>query len=410
MKTNKEDIRNKVVDNLDMSREAENSEIHEIIDEIIAEETEYRYMSVSEKIGLHKYIFNSIKGLGILDELLEDEDITEIMINSHNSIFIEKKGHIYETEGQFDSPERLNDIIQQIVSRNNKRINESSPIADTRLPDGSRVNIVLPPVAIDGAVVTVRKFPRERVDMKRLIELKSITKEVADFLEKLVVSGYNIFICGGTGSGKTTFLNVLSDYIPGEERVITIEDSAELQLKNIKNIVRMEARQANTEGENEITIRDLIRTSLRMRPDRIIVGEVRGKEAIDMLQAMQTGHDGSMSTGHSNNTKDMLNRLETMVLMGMDIPMNAIRSQIASAIDIIVHLGRLRDRTRKVLKIDEVLDCVNGEIKLNPLFEFVEYGETEELVEGKLEARNRLVNTEKLERSGLSLYMIYKVS
>lgn len=403
MKTNKEDIRNKVVDNLDMSREAENSEIYEIIDEIIAEETEYRYMSVSEKIGLHKYIFNSIKGLGILDELLEDEDITEIMINSHNSIFIEKKGHIYETEGQFDSPERLNDIIQQIVSRNNKRINESSPIADTRLPDGSRVNIVLPPVAIDGAVVTVRKFPRERVDMKRLIELKSITKEVADFLEKLVVSGYNIFICGGTGSGKTTFLNVLSDYIPGEERVITIEDSAELQLKNIKNIVRMEARQANTEGENEITIRDLIRTSLRMRPDRIIVGEVRGKEAIDMLQAMQTGHDGSMSTGHSNNTKDMLNRLETMVLMGMDIPMNAIRSQIASAIDIIVHLGRLRDRTRKVLKIDEVLDCVNGEIKLNPLFEFVEYGETEELVEGKLEARNRLVNTEKLERSGLSL-------
>ena len=403
MKTNKEDIRNKVVDNLDMSREAENSEIHEIIDEIIAEETEYIYMSVSEKIGLHKYIFNSIKGLGILDELLEDEDITEIMINSHNSIFIEKKGHIYETEGQFDSPERLNDIIQQIVSRNNKRINESSPIADTRLPDGSRVNIVLPPVAIDGAVVTVRKFPRERVDMKRLIELKSITKEVADFLEKLVVSGYNIFICGGTGSGKTTFLNVLSDYIPGEERVITIEDSAELQLKNIKNIVRMEARQANTEGENEITIRDLIRTSLRMRPDRIIVGEVRGKEAIDMLQAMQTGHDGSMSTGHSNNTKDMLNRLETMVLMGMDIPMNAIRSQIASAIDIIVHLGRLRDRTRKVLKIDEVLDCVNGEIKLNPLFEFVEYGETEELVEGKLEARNRLVNTEKLERSGLSL-------
>ena len=395
MKTNKEDIRNKVVDNLDMSREAENSEIYEIIDEIIAEETEYRYMSVSEKIGLHKYIFNSIKGLGILDELLEDEDITEIMINSHNSIFIEKKGHIYETEGQFDSPERLNDIIQQIVSRNNKRINESSPIADTRLPDGSRVNIVLPPVAIDGAVVTVRKFPRERVDMKRLIELKSITKEVADFLEKLVVSGYNIFICGGTGSGKTTFLNVLSDYIPGEERVITIEDSAELQLKNIKNIVRMEARQANTEGENEITIRDLIRTSLRMRPDRIIVGEVRGKEAIDMLQAMQTGHDGSMSTGHSNNTKDMLNRLETMVLMGMDIPMNAIRSQIASAIDIIVHLGRLRDRTRKVLKIDEVLDCVNGEIKLNPLFEFVEYGETEELVEGKLEARNRLVNTEK---------------
>lgn len=379
------------------------AEIHEIIDEIIAEETEYRYMSVSEKIGLHKYIFNSIKGLGILDELLEDEDITEIMINSHNSIFIEKKGHIYETEGQFDSPERLNDIIQQIVSRNNKRINESSPIADTRLPDGSRVNIVLPPVAIDGAVVTVRKFPRERVDMKRLIELKSITKEAADFLEKLVVSGYNIFICGGTGSGKTTFLNVLSDYIPGEERVITIEDSAELQLKNIKNIVRMEARQANTEGENEITIRDLIRTSLRMRPDRIIVGEVRGKEAIDMLQAMQTGHDGSMSTGHSNNTKDMLNRLETMVLMGMDIPMNAIRSQIASAIDIIVHLGRLRDRTRKVLKIDEVLDCVNGEIKLNPLFEFVEYGETEELVEGKLEARNRLVNTEKLERSGLSL-------
>lgn len=402
MKAEIEKIKDKVVDSLDMSREPEDEELHNIIDEIIMQETDYRYMTIDEKCYLHKYIFHSIRGLGVLEDLLQDEEITEIMINSHRKIFIEKKGQIEKAEGSFLSEERLNDLIQQIVSKNNKRVNESSPIADTRLEDGSRVNIVLPPVALDGAVITIRKFPRDNININQLIAWNSITREASDFLKKLVVSGYNIFICGGTGSGKTTFLNVLSDFIPEDERVITIEDSAELQLKNIENIVRMEARQANTEGENEITIRDLIKTSLRMRPDRIIVGEVRGAETLDMLQAMQTGHDGSMSTGHANSPKDMLHRLETMVLMGVEIPIGAIRAQIASGIDIIVHLGRLRDKSRKVLEIDEVGEYSTGEITLNRLFEFSESGEKDGKVLGQLiRTKNKLMHLEKLRRSGL---------
>lgn len=402
MKAEIEKIKDKVVDTLDMSRELGDDELHNIIDEIIIGEVDYRYMTVDEKCYLHKYIFHSIRGLGILEDLLEDEEITEIMINSHRKIFIEKKGRIEEAKGNFPSEERLNDIIQQIVSKNNKRVNESIPIADTRLEDGSRVNIVLPPIAIDGAVITIRKFPKENISMNQLIQWNSITKEASDFLRKLVVSGYNIFICGGTGSGKTTFLNVLSDFIPGDERVITIEDSAELQLKNIKNIIRLETRQANTEGDNEITIRDLIKTSLRMRPDRIIVGEVRGVETLDMLQALQSGHDGSMSTGHANSPKDMLHRLETMVLMGLEIPIGAIRAQIASGIDIIVHLGRLRDKSRKVLEIDEIKDYSTGEITINRLFEFVESGEKNGKVLGQLRrTENKLIHLEKLKRSGM---------
>lgn len=402
MKAEIEKIKDRVVDSLDMSREPEDEELHNIIDEIIMQETDYRYMTIDEKCYLHKYIFHSIRGLGVLEDLLQDEEITEIMINSHRKIFIEKKGQIEKAQGSFLSEERLNDLIQQIVSKNNKRVNESSPIADTRLEDGSRVNIVLPPVALDGAVITIRKFPRDNININQLIAWNSITREASDFLKKLVVSGYNIFICGGTGSGKTTFLNVLSDFIPEDERVITIEDSAELQLKNIENIVRMEARQANTEGENEITIRDLIKTSLRMRPDRIIVGEVRGAETLDMLQAMQTGHDGSMSTGHANSPKDMLHRLETMVLMGVEIPIGAIRAQIASGIDIIVHLGRLRDKSRKVLEIDEVGEYSTGEITLNRLFEFSESGEKDGKVLGQLiRTKNKLMHLEKLRRSGL---------
>lgn len=402
MKTDKEKLRDKVVDSLDMSREMSNEEIHNIIDEIAACENDYRYMTVDERCLLHKYIYNSIRGLGVLEELLEDEEVTEIMINSYKKIFIEKQGRIEEIEGSFQSEEKLNDIIQQIVSKNNRRVNESSPIADTRLEDGSRVNIVLSPIAIDGAVVTIRKFPKDNINIGRLIKWNSITKEASEFLKKLVVSGYNIFICGGTGSGKTTFLNVLSDFIPKDERVITIEDSAELQLKNINNIIRMESRQANTEGSNEITIRDLIKTSLRMRPDRIIVGEVRGIETLDMLQAMQTGHDGSMSTGHANSPKDMLHRLETMVLMGIEIPIGAVRSQIAGGIDIIIHLGRLRDKSRKVLEIDEVMEYSSGEIMLNRLFEFVETGEINGKVQGELKrTSNKLKYLDKLKKSGL---------
>lgn len=327
---------------------------------------------VVRKCSMKKELYDSIRGMDILEELLKDKNITEIMINGYDNIFIEKSGQLMRYNGQFNSKERLSDIIQQMVSGVNRRVNESSPIADSRLQDGSRVNIVLNPIAINGPVVTIRKFPETRINMDKLIEINSITKEVAEFLRILVVSGYNIFVSGGTGSGKTTFLNALSDYIPRDERVITIEDSAELQLKNIDNLISLEARQPNLEGENGISIRDLIKSSLRMRPDRIVVGEVRGTEAIDMLQAMNTGHDGSLSTGHANSPKDMLSRLETMVLMGIDIPLAAIRKQIASGIDIIVHLGRLRDKTRKVLEIVEILDCVDMDIRTNTLYNFVE--------------------------------------
>ena len=362
-----EKIRQQVIEALDMSREPEDREIHEIIDCIIENNYEYRYMPIQERYVLHKRIYHSVRGLGIIEDFLSDENITEIMVNGTENIFVERNGFIEKISGRFYTESRLRDIIQQIVARTNRRVNESNPIADARLEDGSRVNIVLPPVALDGAVITIRKFPKENITMEHLIQWNSITREAANFLKKLVQAGYNIFICGGTGSGKTTFLNVLSNFIPSQERVITIEDSAELQLKGIENIIRMETRQANSEGENEITIRDLIKTSLRMRPDRIIVGEVRGKEALDMLQAMNTGHDGSMSTGHANSTKDMLSRLETMVLIGIDMPLAAIRAQIASGIDIMVYLGRVRDKTRKVLSIDEVCNVVSGDIVLNPL-------------------------------------------
>lgn len=323
---------------------------------------------LKRKMELSKELFNSVRGLDILQKILEDEDISEIMINSYDTIFVEKHGLIYKYPGAFSSPERLKDIIQTIVARANKRVNEASPIVDTRLSDGSRVNIVLEPIAIDSPAVTIRKFPKNSLTMADLIRTGSITRQAADFLKQLVEDGYNIFISGGTGSGKTTFLNILSNYIPKNERIVTIEDSAELQLKEIENLIRLECRQANTEGENAVTIRDLIKTSLRMRPDRIVVGEVRGAEALDMLQAMNTGHDGSLSTGHANSPKDMFSRLETMVLTGCDMPLNAIRKQIASALDIMVHLGRMRDGQRKVLEISEVRDLEGDTIELNPLF------------------------------------------
>lgn len=360
-------------------------------------------MSVDRRCEVKREIYDSIRGMDVLEELLKDKDITEIMINGYEDIFIEKCGHIEKYNGKFSSKERLEDVIQQMVSGVNRRVNEASPIADSRLNDGSRVNVVLNPIALNGPIVTIRKFPKQRITIEKLIEIGSITEEAAEFLRILVISGYNIFISGGTGSGKTTFLNSLSNFIPSDERVITIEDSAELQLQNIDNIVKLEARQANLEGENGISIRDLIKSSLRMRPDRIVIGEVRGAEALDMLQAMNTGHDGSLSTGHANSPKDMLSRLETMVLMGMDMPLSAIKSQIASGIDIIVHLGRLRDKSRKVLEIVEIKGYKDMEILTNTLYKFEEFNiyNKGKIVEGRLKWQgNGLINTGKLLNAG----------
>lgn len=390
-------VRNKT----DMTREISEEEIWEIIDETIISFSGKIKMTLAEKEKYATEIFNSIKRLGILQELLDDDSITEIMINGPDNVFYERAGRIYAWDKKFQDSNRLYDIAQQIAARSNRIVNESVPILDTRLSNGFRVNIVLPPVALDGPVITIRKFYKDPITIQRLIEYGSITEDAAAFLEKAVKARYNIFVSGGTGSGKTTFLNALSNYIPEDERVITIEDSAELQIQSVKNLVRLETRNANVEGENAISIRDLIKSSLRMRPDRIVVGEVRGEEAIDMITAMLTGHDGSLSTGHSNNPRDMLARLETMVMMGMDIPLAAIKNQVASAIDIIVHLGRLRDKSRRVLQIEEVMGMVNGEIQLRTLYEFVQEGEVEGRVIGNLVKRNELLHTEKMKGAGL---------
>ncbi len=402
MKHYKELLRQRVIKEIDLCREVGDEELYETIDRMLIELSKEEYIGIAEKLKLRKDIFNSIRRYDVLQELIEDVSVTEIMVNGPKQIFIEKNGRISACDVQFDSSQKLEDIVQQMVSHSNRIINEASPIVDARLPDGSRVNIVLPPVAIEGPIITIRKFPNQPITMERLLELGSLSEEVAVFLRQLVIAGYNIFISGGTGSGKTTFLNVLSNYIPPTERIITIEDSAELQIRNIPNIVRLEVRNSNSEGSNEVTIRDLIKTSLRMRPDRIVVGEVRDAAAIDMLQALNTGHDGSLSTGHANSPADMLSRLETLVLLGAEIPLLAVRKQIASAIDIIVHLGRLRDRSRRLLEVCEVLDCVNGEIVLNSLYEFQESGEEEGKVIGSLVKKNELRGLDKLKRAGLS--------
>ena len=374
-----DDLRKRLVNSIDLTRNLSDQDVYEIITKMVIDEYRDKQISLKEKMRISKELYNSIRGLDILQDLLEDEEVTEIMINGYDQIFLEKKGNLFRYDGAFSSVKRLQDIIQQIVAKANKRVNESSPIVDTRLPDGSRVNVVLSPIALNGPVMTIRKFPKNVMTMEELIARGTITEEAAEYLRRLV---YNIFISGGTGSGKTTFLNVLSNYIPKEERIITIEDSAELKITGIENLVSLECRQANVEGENEVTIRDLIRTSLRMRPNRIIVGEVRGPETLDMLQAMNTGHDGSLSTGHANSPADMLTRLETMVLMGTDMPLSAIKSQIASALDLIIHLGRMKDGSRKVLEITEVLGYVDGSIRLSPLFKYQEQPQRERL-EGK---------------------------
>lgn len=376
-------------------------EINADIAETVLRYSGEHYLPLKEKLRLKAYIYASIRGLDVLQELLDDASITEIMVNGTDDIFIEKNGALNRRDISFDTKEKLDDVVQKIAAGSNRIINEASPIVDARLKDGSRVNMILPPIAINGPVITIRKFPQEVMTISKLIEYGSLTEEAADFLKNLVIAGYNIFVSGGTGSGKTTFLNALSNFIPQDQRVITIEDSAELQIKSIPNLVSLEVRNANVEGKNEISIRDLIKCSLRMRPDRIIVGEVRDAACIDMLQAMNTGHSG-MSTGHANSTRDMLSRMETMVLLGADIPLLAVRRQIASAIDIIIQLGRFRDKSRKVIEITEVAGFENDEVILNPCFRFVEEGEKNGRVTGSLQkVGSGLKNKEKLQSAGL---------
>ena len=394
---------NRVLDRLDLTRDVEDEELSELIHEVLKEAASEEYLPLQEQIRLSRQLFHSFRKLDILQELVEDETITEIMINGTEDIFLERNGRLIRSDRRFLSEEKLEDVIQQIVAGTNRYVNELSPIVDARLEDGSRVNVVLKPVALNGPIMTIRKFPKETVTMQQLIEWGSVTDEVVEFLKMLVKSKYNIFVSGGTGSGKTTFLNALSDYIPKDERIITIEDNAELQIKGVPNLVRLEARNANLEGEGAITIRDLIKSALRMRPDRIIVGEVRGEETVDMISsAMLNGHSGSMSTGHANNPADMLHRLETMMMMGIDLPLVAIQRQIASAIDIIIHLGRMRDKSRKVLEIAEVLGYEEGRIQMQTLYEFREEGMKHEKVQGTLVKVEELVHRDKLLAAGYS--------
>ena len=395
-------LKEKLAESIDYSMESSDEQIQDLIDEMLIREGRETPMTLTERRKLRRELFHAIRKLDVLQELVDDTHITEIMINGPDCIFIERDGRLYRSDLRFESQEKLQNVIQQIVADCNRVVNEASPIVDARLRNGARVNVVLDPVALNGPIVTIRRFPDKPIMMKALVAYGSVTAEVCEWLSKLVRAKYNIFISGGTGSGKTTFLNALSYYIPAEERIITIEDSAELQIRSIPNLVRMETRNANVEGCREITIRDLIKTSLRMRPDRIIVGEVRGGEAFDMMQCLNTGHDGSMSTGHANSSEDMLNRLENMILMGMEIPLAAIRQQIASGIDIIIHLGRLRDRSRKVLEIVEVLGYEGDAIVLQPLYQFVETGEDGEgRICGTLQKKGELVYVEKLQSAGL---------
>ena len=410
-------LQQKLMEEIESRKSVSDEELWELIDRAVLEAGQAEYIPLKEKKDLRIRLFDSFRRLGILQELIDDRQVTEIMVNGHEKVFIERGGRTMLWEKSFDSREQLEDMIQQIVGRVNRMVNVSNPVVDARLEDGSRVHVVLPPIALDGPAVTIRKFP-EPITMEKLIGYGSITEEAAGFLRILVQSGYNIFISGGTNSGKSTFLNALSAFIPQEERVITIEDSAELKIQQVDNLVRMEARNANSEGEGQVTIRDLIRAALRMNPSRIIVGEVRSGEAFDLLTAFNTGHSG-MGTGHANSPQDMLSRLESMVLMAADLPLPAIRTQICAAIDILVHLGRLRDRSRRVLAIAEIAGMDRGEIRLNPLFAFREKGEDKlheqeksageartrvlEAVEGRLEAVGSLIRREKLWAAGYRL-------
>ena len=390
-------MKQKLRSEIERMKEINDQKIYSQIDQIILQESKEEYITLDQRQEIRKNLFNAVRGLDLLQELIDDDEITEIMVNGTEAIFIEKAGEMKKWKYHFTSKNHLEDLIQQIAGRCNRIVNEANPVADARVENGDRVSIVLPPAAVNGPILTIRRFPKQPISMKELIAWNSITQEAADFLRKLVESGYNIFISGGTGSGKTTFLNALSDFIPKQERIITIEDNAELQIQGVENLVRMEARKGHFSKENDITIRDLIKASLRMRPNRIIVGEVRGEEAIDMLQAMNTGHDGSLSTAHANNPRDMMMRLETMVLMGIKLPISAIRRQIAGGIDVMVHLGRRRDHSRKVLEILEITgyDCEREEIQTQILYEYEETGKKEK---GSLVRKGNLKNIEKWKR------------
>lgn len=393
-----------VFNNLTLSQLTD-EQLEEEIESITPRILKSEYCTINEKLSIIKQVFSSIRGLDMLDSILSDDTITEVMINGPDNVFIEQSGRLFKLDKKFESERRLEDVIQRIVARAGREVNQANPICDTRLEDGSRVNVVLPPIALCGPTLTIRKFSKNPMTVEKLIQYGSITREIADKLQLLVKAKYNIFISGGTGSGKTTFLNALSNFIPKDERVITIEDSAELQIAGVENLVSLETRNANAAGAGRITIRDLIKSSLRMRPERIVVGEVRGEEALDMLQAMNTGHDGSLSTGHANSTEDMLSRLETMVLQGSaDLPLEAIRQQIASALDIIIHLSRLRDHSRKTMQISEVVGFENGRIILNPLYQFEEDENTTlEKVSGQLKRTdNPMKKTFKLKLAGIN--------
>ena len=403
----KQRLKSEIIERMDLSGEILDEDVCRIIDDCIVMESGKAYIPLKEKVELKNELFNSIRKLDVLQKLLDDPTITEIMVNGTDNIFIEKDGAIKMSELKFDSVEKLEDVVQQIVSSCNRVVNEASPIVDARLggSGNSRINVVLPPASLSGPVLTIRRFPEKPIDMDRLLELGSISEELKNYIAVLIRAGYNIFISGGTGSGKTTFLNALSDFIPKDLRVISIEDNAELQIRGVPNLVRLEARNANVEGCRPITIRDLIKSSLRMRPDWIIVGEVRGNECVDMLQAMNTGHM-AMSTGHANSAEDMLSRIETMVLMGIEIPLPAVRGQIASGIDIVIHLGRLRDRSRKVLEVCELekeIDPQTGRIVVNPLFKYEETGTEDGRIKGEWRKVGELKGIEKLVAAGLEL-------
>lgn len=394
-----------IMENFSLSNMSDD-ELNDAIENVVLDKLRGQYCSIEDKLDIVQQIFSSIRGFGLLDTIMKDETITEVMINGPDNIFIEQRGRLTKLEKGFESERRLEDIIQRIVGLAGREVNQANPICDTRLPDGSRVNVVLPPIALCGPTVTIRKFSKDPMTIEKLISYGSITADIARVLELLVRAKYNIFICGGTGSGKTTFLNAMSNYIPKDERVITIEDSAELQIKGVQNLVSLETRNANASGAGQITIRDLIKSSLRMRPERIVVGEVRGGEALDMLQAMNTGHDGSLSTGHANSTQDMLSRLETMVLQGAaGLPLEAIRQQIGSAIDIIIHLARQRDKSRKTMEITEVLGVgEDGRIKLNPLYVFEEDAQkstTDKVIGSIKRTSNKMQNVIKLRQAGI---------
>lgn len=402
--TEKQKLVENVARRLETKNDVKDEDIYSCAAEVLEEMLQGEFLTVKVKKELVSYVFNNIRKLGILQPILDDPSVTEVMINGPDCIFVEQNGHLYRRPERFESNKQLEDIIQKIVANVNRTVDSLHPICDARLLDGSRVNIVLPPIALNGATVTIRRFPEKVISFDDLISWGAITVEAAEFLKACVQAKYNIFVSGGTGSGKTTFLNALSNFIPEDERIITIEDSAELQIQRVQNLVRMETRQANTEGKGEISMRDLIKSSLRMRPERIVVGEVRGAEALDMLQAMNTGHDGSLSTGHANSPADMLSRLETMVLTGANFPIEAIRQQIGSAIDLIVHLGRLSDKSRKVLDIVELVGYQNGTYEINPLFHFVR--EQEELADGKVvgslkASGNQMVHIEKFVMNGI---------